>query len=104
MIAYSDNLVTVTLFPCPEGATVSGDLCILKLEDSSSLGSFDCISLLPQLHGHHRRMKSVETSIYTVLIGYYAATFTFRFRDMSNLKKMVMGSVNLCMRAQGMKP
>ena len=26
--AYSDNLVTVTLFPCPEGVTVSGDLCI----------------------------------------------------------------------------
>ena len=23
---YSDNLVTVTLFPCPEGVTVSGDL------------------------------------------------------------------------------
>ena len=28
---YSDNLVTVTLFPCPEGVTVrSGDLCTMN--------------------------------------------------------------------------
>ena len=25
--AYSENLVTVTLFPCPEGVTVSGEIC-----------------------------------------------------------------------------
>ena len=25
---YSDNLFSVTLFPCPNGVTVSGDLCI----------------------------------------------------------------------------
>ena len=24
---YSDNLVTLTLFPCPKGVTVIGDLC-----------------------------------------------------------------------------
>ena len=28
--AYSDNLVTVTLFPCPNTVTVSNRLCIYK--------------------------------------------------------------------------
>ena len=28
MLAYSDNLVTVTLWPVPKGVTVSGDVCI----------------------------------------------------------------------------
>ena len=41
--AYSENLVTVTLFPCPNTVTVSNRLCIL---DCGSLVVFIHVSVL----------------------------------------------------------
>ena len=47
---YSDNLVTATLFPCPEGVTVSKDLCNLHRATCSPERS-GCAIYLARLPG-----------------------------------------------------